>query len=221
MRKALVTQAFGDDWKKILDLTRPRMEAYCERHKIDFIALEKPLVEPVQYTKSAIGNIMATKGYDQVTFVDSDVLITKDCPDIGEDAGVFCALDEGAFLDRKLDMGKLAGAFGAIIDPRFYVNTGVFVISSKAVGALSMPPLGLLPNHFAEQTWMNIMVHIWNIPLTELDPVYNCMTSVEQHFGLDRYKDAMCIHYAGQSNNMTNMTNMIKSDDAKLVELGR
>ena len=221
MKKALVTQAFGDEWKKILDLTRPRMEDYCQRHKIDFIALEKPLVEPVQYTKSAIGNIMATKGYDQVTFVDCDVLITKDCPDIGEDAGVFCAFDEGAFLDRKLDMGKLAGAFGAIIDPRFYVNTGVFVISSKAVGALSMPPLGLLPNHFAEQTWMNIMVHIWNIPLTELDPVYNCMTSVEQHFGLDRYKDAMCIHYAGQSNNMTNMTNMIKSDDAKLVELGR
>ena len=221
MKKALVTQAFGDDWKKILELTQPRMEAYCERHKIDFIALEKPLVEPVQYTKSAIGNIMATKGYGQVTFVDSDVLITKDCPDIGEDAGVFCAFDEGAFLDRKLAMGQLAGAFGAIIDPRFYVNTGVFVISSKAVGALSMPPIGLLPNHFAEQTWMNIMVHIWNIPLTELDPVYNCMTSVEEHFGLDRYKDGMCIHYAGQSNNMTNLTNMIKSDDAKLVELGR
>ena len=221
MKKALVTQAFGDDWKKILELTRPRMEAYCQRHKIDFIALEKPLVEPVQYTKSAIGNIMATKGYDQVTFVDSDVLITKDCPDIGEAAGVFCAFDEGAFLDRKLAMGQLAGAFGAIIDPRFYVNTGVFVICSKAVGALSMPPLGLLPNHFAEQTWMNIMVHIWNIPLTELDPVYNCMTSVEQHFGLDRYTDAMCIHYAGQSNNMTNLTNTIKSDDAKLTELGR
>jgi len=221
MKKALVTQAFGDDWKKILELTQPRMEDYCQRHKIDFIALEKPLTEPVQYSKSAIGNIMATKGYDQVTFVDSDVLITKDCPNIGEDAGVFCAFDEGAFLDRKLAMGQLAGAFGAIIDPRFYVNTGVFVISSKAVGALSMPPIGLLPNHFAEQTWMNIMVHIWNIPLTELDPVYNCMTSVEEHFGLDRYTDAMCIHYAGQSNNMTNLTNMIKSDDAKLVELGR
>jgi hypothetical protein len=221
MKKALVTQAFGDEWKKILDLTKPRMEAYCQRHQIDFIALEKPLVEPVQYSKSAIGNIMATKGYDQVTFVDSDILITSDCPDIGEDAGVFCAFDEGAFLDRKLAMGQLAGAFGAIIDPRFYVNTGVFVISSKAVGALSMPPIGLLPNHFAEQTWMNIMVHIWNIPLTELDPVYNCMTSVEEHFGLDRYTDGMCIHYAGQSNNLDKLTATISADDAKLVELGR
>ena len=118
-------------------------------------------------------------------------------------------------------MGKLAGTFGAIIDPRFYVNTGVFVISSKVVGALSMPPLGLLPNHFAEQTWMNIMVHIWNIPLTELDPSFNCMTSVESHFGLDRYKDAMIIHYAGQSNDLVKLANQIKEDEAKLVGLGR
>ena len=221
MKKALVTQAFGDDWKKILNLTQPRMEAYCKRHQIDFIALEKPLVEPVQYSKSAIGNIMATKGYGQVTFLDADVLVAADCPDIGEDAGVFCAFDEGAFLDRKLAMGKLAGTFGAIIDPRFYVNTGVFVISSKVVGALSMPPLGLLPNHFGEQTWMNIMVHIWNIPLTELDPVYNCMTSVEEHFGLDRYMDAMCIHYAGQSNNLDKLAATIAADDAELVAVGR
>ena len=119
MKKALVTQAFGDDWKKILNLTQPRMEAYCQRHQIDFIALEKPLVEPVQYTKSAIGNIMATKGYEQVAFVDADVLIANDCPNLGDDAGVFCAFDEGAYLDRKPEMVKLAGAFGGIIEPKF------------------------------------------------------------------------------------------------------
>jgi len=136
MKRALVTQAFGDDWKKVLDLTKPRMEDYCKRHKIDFMAFEKPLADPVQYTKSAIGNIMATKGYDQVTFVDCDVLITSDCDDMGAEVNMFCAFDEGAFLDRKYHMGKLASAFGGQIDPRFYVNTGVFVISSKAVGVL-------------------------------------------------------------------------------------
>jgi len=221
MKKGLVTQAFGDDWKKILELTQPRMEAYCKRHKIDFMALEKPLVEPVQYSKSAIGNIMATKGYEQITFVDCDVMISHDCDEIGAEVEMFSAFDEGAFLDRKYEMGKLASAFGARIDPRFYVNTGVFVVSSKAVGILSMPPLGLLPNHFAEQTWMNIMIHLWNVPLDNLDPAYNCMTSVESHFGLDRHKDAMIIHYAGQSGDLVKLANQIKADDAKLVELGR
>jgi hypothetical protein len=47
------------------------------------------------------------------------------------------------------------------------------------------------------------------------------MTSVESHFGLDRYKDAMIIHYAGQSNNLDKLTTTIAADDAKLVELGR
>ena len=47
------------------------------------------------------------------------------------------------------------------------------------------------------------------------------MTSVESHFGLDRYKDAYIIHYAGQSNDLVKLSNQIKEDDAKLKELGR
>ena len=221
MKKAVVTQSFGDGWAKIRELTQPRMKAYCERHGQDFISMEKPLAEPPQYTKSAIGNIMATRGYDMVTFFDCDVLIAQDCPDLTLDANVFSALNEGIFLDRKKDMIKLAETYGAAIKPKFYVNTGVFVISSKTIGALSLPPLGLFPNHFAEQTWLNIMLHLWDISLTDLDPANNCMTSVESHFGLDRYRDANVIHYAGQSADLDKLAETIKADDKKLVELGR
>jgi len=221
MKKAVVTQSFGEGWAKIRELTQPRMKAYCERHGQDFISMEKPLAEPPQYTKSAIGNIMATRGYDMVTFFDCDVLIAQDCPDMTIDAGVFSALNEGIFLDRKKDMVKLAETYGAAIKPKFYVNTGVFVISSKVIGVLSLPPLGLFPNHFAEQTWLNIMLHLWDIPLPDLDPAFNCMTSVESHFGLDRYKDANVIHYAGQSADLDKLAKTIKADDKKLVELGR
>ena len=104
MKKALVTQAFGDKWHKVLELTKPRMEAYFERHKIDLISIERPLVEPVQYSKLAIGNIIATKGYEQVTFLDCDILVTEDCDEIGallEPDCTFMAFDEGSYLDRK------------------------------------------------------------------------------------------------------------------------
>jgi hypothetical protein len=221
MKRALVTQAFGEDWLKLLEVTKPRMEAYCQRHGIDLISLEKPLTEPSQYTKLVIGNLMATRKYDQVTFLDADVLVASDCEDIGQDAGVFCAFDEGQFLDRKKGMVDLAGVFGGMITPKFYVNTGVFVIHSKVVGILSQPPIGLFPNHFAEQTWLNLMAHLWAAPLTDLDPAYNCMTSVEQHFGLDRYKDAKLIHYAGQSADMKKLIELVKADDEKLKDLGR
>jgi len=221
MKKAVVTQSFGDGWAKIRELTQPRMKAYCERHGQDYISMEKPLAEPQQYTKSAIGNIMATRGYDVVTFFDCDVLIAQDCPDLTIDAGVFSAFDEGAYLDRRKDMVKLAETYGAAIKPKFYVNTGVFVISSKVIGVLSLPPLGLFPNHFAEQTWLNIKLHLWSIATCNLDPVYNCMTSVESHFGLDRYKDASIIHYAGQSADMDKLAKTIAEDDAKWKDMGR
>ena len=221
MKKAVVTQSFGEGWAKIRELTQPRMKVYCERHGQDFISMEKPLAEPPQYTKSAIGNIMATRGYDMVTFFDCDVLIAQDCPDLTIDAGVFSALNEGIFLDRKKDMVRLAETYGAAIKPKFYVNTGVFVISSKVIGVLSLPPLGLFPNHFAEQTWMNIMLHLWDVPLPDLDPANNCMTSVESHFGLDRYRDANVIHYAGQSADLDKLAKTIAEDDAKWREMGR
>jgi hypothetical protein len=226
MKKALVTQAFGDKWHNVLELTKPRMESYCQRHKIDLITLEKPLIEPVQYSKLAIGNIIATKGYEQVTFLDCDVLVAEDCDDIGallEPDCTFMAFDEGSYLDRKPGLRGLADAFGYVPgwQPSFYYNTGVFVITPKAVGALSQPPIGLFPNHFAEQTWMNLQLHLWSTATCSIDPIYNCMTSVEEHFGLDRYKDANIIHYAGQSADMNKLIETIKADDAKLKELGR
>jgi hypothetical protein len=71
------------------------------------------------------------------------------------------------------------------------------------------------------QTWANIQAHLWDIPLSGLDLAYNCMTSVEDQYGLDRHKDAYIIHYAGQSNDLDKLAVTIAADDAKLKELGR
>lgn len=219
MKSCVVTQAFGDGWiNKILPLTRPRMEEYCKRTQQDFISIEKPLAEPVQYSKLVIGNLMAARGYEKVTFFDCDVLIALDCPDISKDVDKFCAFDEGAYLDRKPAMVSLAKTYGFKIEPRFYVNTGVFVVTNKVAGLFSQPPLGLFPNHFAEQTWMNVMAHLCDLDLQELDPMFNCMTSVEQHFGLNRYIDAYVIHYAGQSADLDKLADQIEKDEKKLQE---
>jgi len=220
MKSCVVTQAFGDKWMEILSLTRPRMEDYCKRTQQDFISIEKPLTEPVQYSKLVIANIMVARGYDQVTFFDCDVLVARDCEDISKQADDFSFLgfDEGAYLDRKKGLKDLAKTFGADIEPQFYFNTGVFVVNKGAVGALSQPPMGLFPNHFAEQTWLNLNLHLWGTKTQTLDPAYNCMTSVEEHFGLNRYTDALVIHYAGQSADLAKLADTIKADDKKLEE---
>ena len=238
MKSCVVTQALGDQWLEVLALTKPRMEAYCKRTEQDFISIEKPLAHPPQYTKLVIGNLMATRGYDQATFFDADILIARDCEDISNfmfhEAAEskdncefdFLAFNEGDYLDRKNGLADLAKTYGFrddndFIFPRFYFNTGVFVIRKNAIGVLSQPPLGLFPNHFAEQTWINLQLHLWGTKTLDLDPSYNCMTSVEQHFGLDRHKDAYIIHYAGQSGDMAKLREQIKEDDKKLSETGR
>ena len=226
MKKAVVSQSFGDGWAKIRELTQPRMKEYCERHGQDYISIEKPLAEPAQYTKSAIGNIMAARGYEMITFFDCDVLVARDCDDLTDmspETGMFdfAAFNEGEYLDRKKGMADLAKAFGGKISSDFYYNTGVFVVTNKVAGIFSQPPIGLFPNHFAEQTWLNIMIRLWGITTASLDPIYNCMTSVESHFGLDRYRDAMIIHYAGQSADLDKLAKTIEADDEKLKELGR
>ncbi|NDA27187.1 MAG: hypothetical protein EBZ05_10240 [Verrucomicrobia bacterium] len=218
MKKVVVTQAFGDDWLEVLNLTKPRMEAYCKRHEQDFISIEKPLAHPVQYSKLIIPHLMTTKGYDVVTFLDADVLVALDCPDISKDVEKFCAFDEGSYLDRKPGMTALAKAFGYKIEPRFYVNTGVFVVTKSVAGIFAQPPIGLFPNHFAEQTWMNIMAHLCDLDLQELDPSFNCMTSAEEHFGLNRHKDAYVIHYAGQSADLDKLADQIEKDEKRLQE---
>jgi len=223
MKSCVVTQALGEEWAEVLKITKPRMEEYCKRTQQDFIALETPLAHPVQYTKLVLGNIMATRGYDQATFLDADVLVAMDCEDISkvDEEFDFLAFNEGEYLDRKKGLAELAKAYGAQTEPRFYFNTGVFVIRKNAIGALSQPPLGLFPNHFAEQTWLNVQLHLWNTKTLDLDPAYNCMTSVEQHFGLDRHKDAFIIHYAGQSGDMAKLRQQIKDDIKKLEDAGR
>lgn len=225
MKRAVVTMAFGTEWEKILELTHPRIDAFAKRNKMDFIVMNRSVMDPMDYNKSMIAHILVTKNYDQVIYIDCDCLVTKDCDDFAnvaeEGNGGFIAFDEGDFLDRKEGMKRLAAEFGGLITPSYYFNFGVFAMTRKHLGLLSLPPIGVVPNHFGMQTWANIQAHFWDIPLSGMDPAYNCMTSVEAHYGLDRYKDAMIIHYAGQSGDLAKLAEQIKVDDAKLVELGR
>jgi hypothetical protein len=217
MKSCVITQALGDEWLEVLALTKPRMEEYCKRTEQDFISIEKPLAHPPQYTKLDIA-----RDCDDISdFMFNEAAESKDNCEFD-----FLGFNEGDYLDRKKGLADLAKTYGFrddndFIFPRFYFNTGVFVIRKNAIGVLSQPPLGLFPNHFAEQTWINLQLHLWGTKTLDLDPSYNCMTSVEQHFGLDRHKDAYIIHYAGQSGDMAKLREQIKEDDKKLSEAGR
>jgi hypothetical protein len=231
MKRGLVTQAVGEKWTQVLELTKPRMLHYAERHNLDFLIIQEPIFPDIpQYDKLSIAKIMVEHGYDQLTFIDADCLIAKDCEDIGSFSnGEFVALNEGQYdfskyespYTNRLDLLKgLSETLGNKIEPKFYINSGVFVTNVNHIGAYSLPPFGLFPNYFAEQTWFNLMLHLWNVNIKFLDPIYNSLGNVEKLLGLEHHKSKI-IHYAGKSNDMDNLFRLIKEDEIMLSLAGR
>lgn len=232
MKRGLVTQAVGEKWTQVLELTKPRMLHYAERHNLDFLIIQEPIFPDIpQYDKLSIAKIMVQYGYDQITFIDADCLIAKDCEDIGSfsNDGEFVALNEGQYdlskyenpHHNRIDLLRgLSETLGNKIDPKFYINSGVFVTNQSHLGSFSLPPFGLFPNYFAEQTWFNLMLHLWNVNIKFLDPIYNSMGNLEKLLGLV-HNESKIIHYAGKSNNMDNLLKLINEDEIMLSLVGR
>jgi|688.fasta_scaffold65925_10 hypothetical protein len=232
MKRCLVTQAVGEKWTQVLELTKQRMLQYAERHKLDFLIIQEPIFPDIpQYDKLSIAKIMIERGYDQATFIDADCLITTDCEDISTFSDTsFIAFNEGEydfskqenpFYDRKDVLKGLAETLGGNVQPKFYINSGVFVTNSRHLGVFSLPPFGLFPNYFGEQTWLNLMLHLWNVDVKFIEPKYNLMYGVEKLIDINRYKDAKILHYAGKSNDMDNLLKLIKDDEVVLSLMGR
>lgn len=223
MKKAVVSCVFGD-WEKISQITFPRMQDYAKRHKLDFYVIKK-LIEPGCYSKSIVGSLLK-KNYTKILFLDADILVTKDCEDFelwcNQEAD-FLALNESIFYPpRKQDIKNMSNNFGySHCEPKFYFNTGVFVMNQNAVGALCLPPINLFPKDYGEQTWLNVMLHLWNIKTADLNPIYNCMFSIEHTLGISRFKDAKIIHYAGQSKNLDDLHKKIVNDNETLEKIGK
>ena len=221
MKKAIISCVFGDAWEDIKKITFPRIEDYSKRHNYDFFCVKK-LIEPGHYSKSIVGSLLK-KGYSKVLFLDADILITKDCEDFetwGD--GDFLALNEMYYYPpRKQNIESMFKEFSFNGEPKFYFNTGVFVANEKSLGAFCLPPIDIFPNDYGEQTWLNVMLHLWSIKTTNLNPIYNCMTSIGHQLGMKKFKEAKIIHYAGQSSNLNELYKKIKFDDKVLKSNSR
>jgi hypothetical protein len=86
-RKALVTFAIGEKYQKEFQNFKPSCERYFEKYGWDFIEV-KELFEPVDERRFIICQKLLiacqewSKKYDMVAWVDSDMWITDNCPEI-------------------------------------------------------------------------------------------------------------------------------------------
>jgi len=112
----VLTIAIGSLYQEMAGITHQSISRYAEKVGADFKVISKQSHSSPHWEKFEIYDLLAT--YDRILYVDTDLLISSDCPNIFRIVPSCCvgAFNEGAYFDRKYPE---------------YFNTGVMVVSRE------------------------------------------------------------------------------------------
>ncbi len=166
-RRAIVSMAFGADYLRLAELTLPRILAYSAKCEADFVLLGRREYEHVHYEKFQLYRVFGT--YDRVLWIDPDVLVRRDSPNLFElvPAGCFAAYDESAnhFGNCPGFMAEVAGLLGRpTLGSPHYLNLGVH-LQSMVHRQLFAAPEMTMPGSFPEQNHLNYRLREQRVPL--------------------------------------------------------
>jgi hypothetical protein len=114
MKTALVTIVIGDAYQRLYDrYIRERFEAYAKRHGYDLHVIDAPIRalagKKPTWQKLCLMDLPWFSDYDQIAFVDADILIARDAPAL-----------------PVIAKGKVAGVADKL---PYQMNSGVLVYS--------------------------------------------------------------------------------------------
>jgi hypothetical protein len=209
MSRAIVTIACGDFYQRMSEITHPMFRAYADKVGADFIVWNdsEGHVMP-HYKKIELGGMLDK--YDRVLYLDTDILIRDDAPDIfaivpEDELGM---LDEGQYYsDRTACMTQFMQAIKC--DPLAwdgkYYNAGVMVLSQSHKKIFVQPFVEV--DNFREQTYLNVMISGTKTKVFPLPYRFNRVYCMDSVYGEERF-DSYFLHYAG--------INALLSEDVQL-----
>jgi hypothetical protein len=112
-RRALVQYACGDEHCALLAMTRPIHAAYCDRHRIDYLATEEDVCRAARgpYWAKVDRIIEALRsGYEQVAWLDTDCVVVDASYDIFDASGfgiAVCECFDSPSIERHFNVGVL------------------------------------------------------------------------------------------------------------------
>ena len=197
MKRAVVTIVCGEFHRRLAQITQPTIQAYAQKLGADWIAWDDYQGHTIpHYKKLDLGSLL--DAYDRILYVDNDILIRDDAPDIfalvpQDKLGV---LDESPFVDRSaqvIPFMEYVKYDPAQWDRRYY-NTGVMVLSKQHKNLFAPPPVEL--DNGKEQTHLNVMISKTRTETFPLPFRFNRMLAMDSSLGEDRF-DCFFLHYAG------------------------
>ncbi len=221
--KAIVTLAIGRAYRAIARITHPLMKEYAETVDADFVVIDQQGDHALpHFAKLEIGTLLNT--YDRVCYIDSDVIIRPDSPDIFRAVPVDSvgACDEAEFVpERRTTFREFCLMMDCPITEEQagtlpYFNTGVMVFSRCHKGVLIHTSREL--RSFYEQSYLNFLFHVTRATMYRLPYMYNRTYVVNQAFGGDMLSGYFN-HYAGFRDmfGVDRLYLVIKSDAERLI----
>lgn len=207
-KNLVLTMAIGDFHKEMAALTVPFIGDYASKIGADFdcITSQKISKSTPFWEKFAISDYLDR--YDRVLFLDSDILIRKDCPNLfdfvpAQEIGMY---NEGLLTTREEKEGHVWAmkntfdayniSFPETWDGRFF-NTGVMVVP-KAAKYLFTKPEKEIDTDYREQGYLNMKFLEYNVvsEIFDIGYKFNRMPYVDSKVKESRFKSYI-IHYAG------------------------
>jgi len=194
LRKAVVTLNIGTACEEMFSVSSPTFEAYARKIGADYIVIdtEKIKMQHLFFEKWQIFSMLYE--YDRVLYLDSDILISPDCPDLFSlvspaDVG---ALDEQLWEKRTCLITGIQELLGDVGWTKSYYNAGLGVFSwlHKPLFKKGGTPEGGL---LAEQNLLNHRIAGLKYPVHSLPREFNRMDMTGEEGRLESF----IIHYAG------------------------
>jgi hypothetical protein len=203
--RLVVTIAMGPEYQRIAALTHPSLRAYAARIGADFRAITERAVSVTtpHWEKFQIAELLDT--YDRVLYLDTDILVREDCEDLfalvpETKLGMF---NEAPFADRSrellIDCCRQYGVSLPSWNGAYY-NSGVMVISRRHRPLFVKPEREIFS--FYEQTYLNMVIAQYAIPVQDLTHRYNRMNCMDRVIGEHRLACPV-VHYAGALNSIS------------------
>lgn len=161
--RLIITVATGDSAQAVLAATRPLMESYAQRVGADFLALTNTKYDWWGFEKFRVRYF--AQQYDETLFLDSDVIVRPDCPDLFElqESGPAVWMhDDFDYLPQRdwMQSERTAVMRSEGIEddrtPTMCLNSGV-VLCTRDTAKVWFPPRdkSTFPtSHCAEQFWV-------------------------------------------------------------------
>lgn len=234
MNRAIVSSATGDFHRRIAEITAPNQSAYARQLGASYFHVEpEPGLGPY-WVKTRIAGLLAGQ-FDEVLWLDSDIIVRPDAPDLFRVAGgrfaAYAESDDACRFEVVQEFAERMAGLGIAKSNEeawehwdgLYFNMGLMVVPRSAAGVFSRPDPRITGIDGAEavrfmhdQTWLNFRLKELHHPTRKLPMTYNLMKDPGAQLWDVRHEAAEFIHYAGLAGTMKDeLLDLIRADLAE------